>query len=183
VRFEDLDRRDAALDIDADGARERIVATTDGVALLDGATGVPRWTHAFASDLPAVLLDLGTAAAVVVREGAELRRIDAATGTVGAVARGADPTSSPIAMDWEGDGDVDIVAGAAPADVVAWDANLQRLAAVPMPVSVTSVDGARDGNGDGFVDVLAAQRAFGMNREYRSVAGLVGVFALLWLRV
>ncbi len=30
---------------------------------------------------------------------------------------------------------------------------------------------------------FSAQRAFGMNREYRSVAGLVCVFALLWLRV
>ena len=30
---------------------------------------------------------------------------------------------------------------------------------------------------------FSAQRAFGMNREYRSVVGLVGVFALLWLRV
>jgi len=30
---------------------------------------------------------------------------------------------------------------------------------------------------------FSAQRAFGSNREYRSVVGLVGVFALLWLRV
>lgn len=30
---------------------------------------------------------------------------------------------------------------------------------------------------------FSAQRAFGMNREYRSVAGLVSVFALLWFRV
>lgn len=28
---------------------------------------------------------------------------------------------------------------------------------------------------------FSAQRAFGMNREYRSVAGLCGVFLLLWL--
>jgi protein-S-isoprenylcysteine O-methyltransferase Ste14 len=41
----------------------------------------------------------------------------------------------------------------------------------------------REGRAEETVRRFSAQRAFGMNREYRSVAGLVGVFALLWLRV
>jgi protein-S-isoprenylcysteine O-methyltransferase Ste14 len=41
----------------------------------------------------------------------------------------------------------------------------------------------REGRAEDVPRRFSAQRAFGMNREYRSVAGLVGVFALLWLRV
>jgi len=41
----------------------------------------------------------------------------------------------------------------------------------------------REGRAEGTSRRFSAQRAFGSNREYRSVAGLVGVFALLWLRV
>lgn len=41
----------------------------------------------------------------------------------------------------------------------------------------------REGRAEDVARRFSAHRAFGMNREYRSVAGLVGVFALLWLRV
>jgi protein-S-isoprenylcysteine O-methyltransferase Ste14 len=41
----------------------------------------------------------------------------------------------------------------------------------------------REGRAEETARRFSAQRAFGSNREYRSVAGLVGVFALLWLRV
>lgn len=41
----------------------------------------------------------------------------------------------------------------------------------------------REGRAEDSARRFSVQRAFGSNREYRSVAGLVGVFALLWLRV
>ena len=41
----------------------------------------------------------------------------------------------------------------------------------------------REGRAEGTGRRFSAQRAFGSNREYRSVVGLVCVFALLWLRV
>ena len=41
----------------------------------------------------------------------------------------------------------------------------------------------REGRAEDTARRFSAQRAFGSNREYRSVVGLVGVFALLWLRV
>lgn len=41
----------------------------------------------------------------------------------------------------------------------------------------------REGRAEGTARRFSAQRAFGSNREYRSVVGLVCVFALLWLRV
>jgi protein-S-isoprenylcysteine O-methyltransferase Ste14 len=41
----------------------------------------------------------------------------------------------------------------------------------------------RAGQSAGTTRRFSAQRAFGSNREYRSVIGLVCVFALLWLRV
>jgi protein-S-isoprenylcysteine O-methyltransferase Ste14 len=41
----------------------------------------------------------------------------------------------------------------------------------------------REGRADQVARRFSVQRAFGSNREYRSVVGLVGVFALLWLRV
>jgi len=41
----------------------------------------------------------------------------------------------------------------------------------------------REGRAQETVRRFSAHRAFGSNREYRSVVGLVGVFALLWLRV
>jgi protein-S-isoprenylcysteine O-methyltransferase Ste14 len=41
----------------------------------------------------------------------------------------------------------------------------------------------REGRAEETVRRFSAQRAFGSNREYRSVVGLVSVFALLWLRV
>lgn len=41
----------------------------------------------------------------------------------------------------------------------------------------------REGRAEEVPRRFSAQRAFTVNREYRSVAGLVGVFALLWLRV
>jgi len=41
----------------------------------------------------------------------------------------------------------------------------------------------REGRADDTARRFSARRAFGSNREYRSVVGLVSVFALLWLRV
>ena len=41
----------------------------------------------------------------------------------------------------------------------------------------------REGRAEDTRRRFSAQRAFGSNREYRSVVGLVCVFALLWLRV
>lgn len=41
----------------------------------------------------------------------------------------------------------------------------------------------RAGRAGEVVRRFSTQRAFGRNREYRSVAGLVGVFVLLWLSV
>jgi len=41
----------------------------------------------------------------------------------------------------------------------------------------------REGRAEETARRFSVQRAFGSNREYRSVVGLVGVFALLWLRV
>ena len=41
----------------------------------------------------------------------------------------------------------------------------------------------REGRAEGTARRFSARRAFGSNREYRSVVGLVAVFALLWFRV
>lgn len=41
----------------------------------------------------------------------------------------------------------------------------------------------REGRAEDVPRRFSAQRAFGSNREYRSVVGLVGVFALLWIKV
>lgn len=41
----------------------------------------------------------------------------------------------------------------------------------------------REGRAEDTPRRFSAQRAFGSNREYRSVVGLIAVFALLWLRV
>ncbi len=41
----------------------------------------------------------------------------------------------------------------------------------------------REGRAGEVVRRFSTQRAFGQNREYRSVVGLIAVFALLWMKV